>query len=436
VSEWRNWTGDQFCRPAETEFPSDLKGVIEALDRANARGLKVRVAGAGHSFNGSVLTDGLLISLEHMDHVIGLDPSAGLVRVEAGITLRALNEALAANGLALDNLGDIDHQSIAGATATGTHGSGVQFPNLSAVLHAMELVTADGSVVEISADRDIDAWCAARVGLGALGVVAAVTLRVVPAFTLRGVDDTDQLDDVLDRLDELVDTNEHFEFYNFPHSSIAITRTNNRVEESPRPRSRIRAWLTDDLLNNYTLEVACRTGRRFPARIPMINRIASRLAGRHVRKDRSDRVFATVRRFRFTEMEYALPRAAAAEAIRSVREVISTGNFDVPLPMEVRFVAADDAYLSPSEGRASCYIAVHMFERMDWRPYFQAVEEIMVDLGGRPHWGKRHFLTQETLRPLYPNWDRFAAVRARLDPTGTFTNAYIERALGPAPKTG
>ena len=436
MNEWRNWAGDQVCRPAEIERPRDAKSVVEAIDRAKNRGLKVRVAGSGHSFNGSVLTDGLLLSLERMNHLLDVDQSTGFVRVEAGITLRALNEVLAANDLALENLGDIDHQSIAGATATGTHGTGGRFRNLSAVLHSLELVTADGSVLELNEANDADAWRAARINLGALGVVTAMTLRAVPAFTLKGVDDTRRLEDVMEHIDELIDSNEHFEFYNFPHSPLAITRSNNRVDGHPRPRSRARAWLTDVLLNNHTLDVACRAGRRFPSRIPAINRTESRLAGRHVRIDRSDRVFATVRRVRFTEMEYALPRAAAAEAVTAVRRAVAEGRFDVPLPIEVRFVAADDAYLSPSEGRDTCYVAVHMFEKMDWRTYFRAVEDIMIGLGGRPHWGKRHFRSVQNLRLLYPHWDRFAAVRARLDPSGMFTNAYIERVLGPPPGAG
>jgi L-gulono-1,4-lactone dehydrogenase len=436
VNEWRNWTGDQFCRPTEIERPRDTQDVVEAIGRAQNQGLKVRVAGSGHSFNGSVLTDGFLLSLEHMNHLLDVDQSSGLVRVEAGITLRVLNEVLAANGLALENLGDIDHQSIAGATATGTHGTGGRFQNLSAALHSLELVTADGSVRELNEATDADTWRAARVNLGALGVVTAMTLRAVPAFTLRGVDDTSRLEDVVEQVDELVDSIEFFEFYNFPHSPLAITRSNTRVAGPPRPRSRVRAWLTDVLLNNHTLDLACRVGRRFPARIPVINRTASRLAGRHVRIDRSDRVFATIRRVRFTEMEYALPRAAAAEAVMTVRRVVAEGDFDVPLPMEVRFVAADDAYLSPSEGRDTCYVAVHMFEKMDWRPYFRAIEDVMMGLDGRPHWGKRHFQSAQTLRLLYPNWDRFEAVRARLDPSGMFTNRYIERVLGPPPGAG
>lgn len=431
MTEWRNWAGDQVCRPADIARPHDVKSVAEAIARATARGLTVRVAGAGHSFNGTVLTEGLLMSLELMDRVLEVDKASGLVRVEAGITLRALNEVLADNGLALENLGDIAHQSIAGATATATHGTGARWRNLSDALLSIELVTADGLILELNETSDADAWRAVRVGLGSLGVVTAVTLRAVPAFTLRGVDDTAALDEVLEGLEDLVDSHDHFEFYNFPHSPIAITRTNDRVDEPPRPKSRPRAWLTDVLLNNYTLESACRLGRRFPSRIPTINRTASRLAGRHVRVDRSDRVFATVRRFRFTEMEYAVPRTAAPAAVRGVRRVINEGGFHVPLPMEVRFVAADDAYLSPSAGRATCYVAVHMFEKMDWRPYFQAVEKIMIGLGGRPHWGKRHFQSVDTLRLCYPDWDRFAEVRARLDPSGIFTNAYTERVLGP-----
>lgn len=430
MTEWRNWTGDQICTPAVLERPHDAKHVVEAIERARHQGQKVRVVGSGHSFNGAVLTDGVMLSLERMNHVLDVDRSSGLVRVEAGIVLKKLNEVLAANGLAFENLGDIALQSLAGATATGTHGTGGRFRNLSASLVSIELVTADGSILEINERNDADTWRAVRIGLGALGVVTAVTLHAVDAFTLRGVDETRSLEEVLDRIDEFVDGNDHFEFYNFPHSPLAITRTNNRIEGPPRPRSRARAWLTDELLNNYTLELVCRAGRRFPARIPVINRAASRLAGKHVRVDRSDRVFAAVRRVRFTEMEYALPRAAAVDAVRAVREVIGKGGFGVPLPMEVRFAAADDAYLSPAEGRATCYLAVHMFEKMEWRPYFRAVADAMVGLGGRPHWGKRHFQSVSSLRPLYPHWDRFSAARKRLDPSGVFANAYIDRVLG------
>ncbi len=361
--------------------------------------------------------------------MLDVDRSSGLVRVEAGISLRALNDALWGEGRALPNLGDVDVQSIAGAMATGTHGAGGRLATLSSAVHALELVTADGSVVEVTEEADADVWRAARVSVGALGVVTAVTLRTVPAFALRGVDIPRSLDDVLVGLDEHLATNDHFEFFTFPHSPLALTRTNNRTDAAPRPRSRARAWVNDILLNNYAFSAFCRVGRRFHSTIPWLNRTASRLAGTKDRVDRSYEIFASPRLVRFTEMEYAIPRPHAVEAVRAVRRVTDEGGFAIPFPIEVRFAAGDDAFLSPACGRDTCYIAVHMFEKMKWEGYFRVVEEIMKRYDGRPHWGKRHGQTADSLRPRYPEWDRFAAVRTRLDPGGRFTNEYIRRVL-------
>jgi L-gulonolactone oxidase len=417
--------------PVAFERPLTTEDVSGAVCRAAERDWTVRVAGSGHSFTNAVATGGLMLSLERMDRVLELDRGAGFARVQAGITLNALNQELAAGGLALPNMGDVDVQSVAGATATGTHGTGARLANLSAGIRALRLVLADGSVTEINEDDDPDAWRAARVSIGSLGVVTEVVLRVCDAFTLRGTDERRPLEDVLDRIDEIVDSNDHFEFLSFPHSPLVHARTNNRVDEPPQPRSRPRAWINDMLLTNHLFGVACRLGRRQPSWIPAINRTVTRLGGKSSRVDRSDRIFTTPRRVRFTEMEYALPRARGAEAVRAVHGVVKERGFAVPFPMEVRFVASDDAFLSPAHGRDTCYVAVHMFEGMPWEPYFRAVEQIMDGFGGRPHWGKRHFQTAETLRARYPDWDRFAAVRARLDPAGRFTNEYVRRVLGP-----
>ncbi len=423
MTEWRNWAGDQACRPEAISAPASLDALRATVDGA----AKVRVAGAGHSFTDAVLTEGTLLTLRELDRVLDIDRATGLVRVEAGITLNALSEALAANGLALPNLGDIDVQSVAGATATGTHGTGATLPNLSAALRSVELVLADGTVHECAHGDDL---LAARVSIGALGVVSAVTLQAVPAFTLHGVDAPAPLEETLDRLDDLAAANDHFELFTFPHSPLAITRTNNRTDGPPQPRGRLRAWTTDILVNNHALEAVSRVGRARPAWIPTLNRIASRLAGSTTRIDRSDRVFASPRRVRFTEMEYAIPRAHLAAAVRAVRAAIDAHGFAVPFPLEVRLVAPDDALLSPAGGRDTGYVAVHMYHGMEWEPYFRAVEAIMDGFDGRPHWGKRHFQTAATLRPRYPGWERFAAVRDRLDPDRVFTNAYVERVLG------
>jgi L-gulonolactone oxidase len=432
ASSWTNFAGDQSCRPASFEKPIRQEQVAAAIGRAADARRTVRVAGAGHSFSDAVLTDGTLLSLERMNRVLDVDRATGLVRVEAGITLGALSEALWDAGLAFENLGDIDVQSLAGAAATGTHGTGAGLGNISTGLHSIELTLADGSVLEAGEGSDPEAWRAARVGVGALGVVTAVTLQAVPAFTLESVEATVPIAETLAALDELVAGNDHFGFFTFPHSDLAMTKTSNRIDTAPRPRPRPVQWLDEVLMTNYAYWGICALGRARPSMIPALNRLCSRLSGSSRIRDRSYRVFRTPRRVPITEMEFAIPRERAGEAVAAVREIAESARFDVPVPIEVRFVAADDAFLSPANGRESCYIAVHQFHDLPWEPYFGAAEATLLTLGGRPHWGKRHSQTAATLSGLYPDWDRFAAVRRRLDPQGRFANDYVERVLGPS----
>ncbi len=429
---WRNWAGDQSCLPAEVARPASLPELCDAVAAASEQGRRVRVAGSGHSFSDIACSDGVMLRLDRMTGVLDVDRAAGLARVQAGITIHELSRVLDGHGLALENLGDIDVQTIAGAISTATHGTGARLPNISAQVVELTLVLADGSTLECSPERDAELWRAARVGLGALGVIAEVTLRCVPAFTLHGVDAPAPLAEVLDSFDERARGNDHFEFFVFPHTTTALTRTNNRTDKPPRPRGRAAAYVNDIVLNNHAFGLFCRAGRVRPQAIPRLNRSVTRLAGRSERVERSADIFASPRLVRFTEMEYALPREHTVTAVRGVLELIEERGFAVPFPIEVRTVAADDALVSTATGRDSGFVAVHMFSGMEWEPYFRAVEAIMDDLDGRPHWGKRHFQTAVTLRARYPEWDRFIGVRARLDPAGRFANDWTDRVLGPA----
>jgi L-gulono-1,4-lactone dehydrogenase len=430
TAAWRNWAGDEGCTPAAMLHPASLEELSAVMQRAAREGRRVRVAGAGHSFSDVACTDGLLLKLDRLAAVIEVDRTSGLVRVQGGIAIRELNRRLAQHGLAMENLGDIDVQTIAGAISTATHGTGARLGNIASQVRELTLVLADGSTLSCSAGPDPDVFRAARVGLGALGVIAEVTLQCVPAFTLRGVDAPAPLEETLARFEELASGNDHFEFFVFPHADTALTRTNNRTEEPPRPRGRASAYLNDVLLTNHAFGLFCRLGRRLPGRIPQINRAVTRLASRSERLERSDAIFASPRLVRFTEMEYALPREHTTTAVRRVMEMIEQRGLAVPFPIEVRTVAPDDALISTAAGRESGFVAVHMFEGMPWEPYFRAVEAIMDELDGRPHWGKRHFQTAASLRPRYPDWDRFQAIRARLDPEGRFANSWTERVLG------
>ena len=429
AESWRNWTGDQRCAPAELVRPRDRDELAAAVVAAAEAGRKVSVAGSGHSFTEAALTDGTMIDAGALSGAIEADRDSGLVKVGGGTVLATLNEELHRLGLAMENLGDIDCQTVAGAIATGTHGTGAKLRNISAQVEAIELVTADGTVRELDSSRP-DLLRAARVGVGALGAVTAVTLRCVPAFVLERIDSPQPREEVLDGFDERAAANDHFELFTFPYADSALVLERNRVEGSPRPRARAAAYLNDIVLENWALEALSAAGRLVPRSIPALSRLAAALASGGRTVDRSDRVFASERRVRFTEMEYGVPRRHGPEAARRVIEWVRANRYPVFFPIEMRVAAGDDALLSPSHERDTAYIAVHQYRGMEWRPYFEAVEAIMREYGGRPHWGKRHFQTIESLAPLYPRWDEFQAARDELDPKRVFTNEYAARVLG------
>ena len=430
MPRWRNWAGDQECFPAAIERPGTREELASIVRAAAERGQTVRALGSGHSFTEIALTDGVAVDVGRLDRVLSVDRPAGLVKVEAGIVLGELNRRLDALGLAFENLGDIDHQTLAGSISTGTHGTGARLRSVSAQVEAVELVLADGSSIEVSAGSDPAGLAAARIGLGALGLVYAVTVRTVPAFTLHRTDRPRPLDETLARLDELNEANDHFEFYVFPHTRTALCRETRRTNEAPNPRSGAVVYAREVMLENWGGQLFALAARHLPAQIPRISRLAAAGVGRSTKVDRSFRVFASERRIRFTEMEYGIPREHAAEAVRRVLQIASRREHAVGFPIEVRFVAGDDVILSAAHARDSCYVAVHQDRTRDWRPYFREVEEVMDTYGGRPHWGKRHFQTAATLEPRYPRWGEFQALRTRLDPDGLFENEYLRRVLG------
>ncbi len=429
---WRNWGRTQSCRPASYARPSSEQDIRSVVAAAVKKGRRVKVVGAGHSFTDIACTDGVMVSLDNYDRVLDVDKENGTITVQAGIRLGKLNEALAAEGLAMSNLGDIAYQSIAGAISTGTHGTGPGFGNLSTFVKHMTLVCPDGSTLRCSPDADPRTFRAAQVSIGSLGVISTVTLQCEPAFNLQAYESSATLDEVVDELDELVDSNEHFEFYWFPHTDRVWTKRNNRTTDPPTPRRRWKEFQNDFIMSNFAFGAVCRIGRARPSMIPgLMNKVVAPGVARIRRIARSDQVYTSPRLVRFSEMEYAIPRGNAREAIKGVNALIEDNQFKINFPIEVRFVAPDDIMLSPAHGRPTCYIAVHLYRGMDYRPYFQEVERLMMSFDGRPHWGKLHFRDSESLRASYPKFDDFIAVRDQLDPTGVFRNAYLDRVLGP-----
>ncbi|CAA9427004.1 MAG: FAD-dependent oxidoreductase [uncultured Pseudonocardia sp.] len=423
---WRNWAGNQRCDPARTVLARDAGEVVAAVEAADRDGLRVTALGSGHSFTGVGAPDGVALRVPAGPPVVD---AVGRATVPAGTTLRAVNAALWDLGWALPNLGDIDAQTVAGALSTGTHGTGAAHPGLAAQVREVEIVLADGSVRTCSPERDAELFAVARLGLGAFGVLVGVTLQAVPAFRLRAVEETRPLAAVLDGFDELAAAHDHVEFYWFPHTELAAVKINDRAADGPA-RGRVAGWVGDELVGNGAFGLASRLGTARPSLVPRINRLAAGqfAAGSFV--DRSYRVFTSPRRVRFVEMEYAVPREALRAAFAGLRAAADRCARHVTFPVEVRVAAADDVPLSTAHGRDTAYLAVHTALGQPHEAYFAAVEQVMVALDGRPHWGKLHGRTAEQLRGSYPGFDAVVALRDRVDPQRRFGNPYRERVLG------
>ena len=297
----------------------------------------------------------------------------------------------------------------------------------------LQLVLADGNKIICSIDQHPDIFAAARVGLGALGVITEVTLQCVPAFRLRAVEGPAPLEAVLESFDADVAEHDHFEFYWFPHTDRTLTKRNDRVPDDHQGRAlpRWRYLLDDELLSNGLFEVVNRLGRLRPALVPRINQISARALSAREFTDTSYAVFNSPRRVRFVESEYAVPRPSLVPVLRSLKDWIDDHDERIVFPVEVRVAAADDIWLSTGFERDNAYIAIHQYHRLDHRRYFAAFEAIVAEHQGRPHWGKLHSLDADRLGQLYPRFDDFLRVRDRLDPGRTFGNDYLRQVLGP-----
>jgi L-gulono-1,4-lactone dehydrogenase len=430
--EWRNWGRSVKVRPQRVEFPTSTEAVQRAVLAASKRGMRVKAVGAGHSFTGIAVAPGVLLDLTDLTGVVEVDRERGRVTFRAGTRLHQVPRLLAPYGLAMANLGDIDRQSIAGAISTGTHGTGAQFGGLATQVVGVRMVTADGELLTVDEHENSELLPAVALGLGALGILVEVTLQCVPAFVLHAVDAPAPLDHVLADLDDRVSAADHFEYYWFPHTEVALTKTNTRMPESaPRhPLPAVGKWIDEELLSNGVYRVVCFVGAGVPAIVPSFSRLAVKLTGDREYTDLSHRVLTQDRGVRFREMEYGLPVENVRPAFQAVRALIHEKGWDISFPIEVRFAREDDLWLSTASGRPSGYIAVHRYYREDPTAYFEAVEQIMIGYGGRPHWGKLHSMDAAMLNERYPRFGDFVALRDRLDPGRMFQNAYLERVLG------
>ena len=428
-STWTNWAGNQSARPKNQSSPHTTEDLSELVLKARTEGLGVKAVGSGHSFTGAAVTDGYLVNLGHFTGLYSINRERLEVTVGAGTTLSELNQLLHAQGLAMPNLGDIAYQTVAGAIATSTHGTGISLPGLAAQVVAFTLVDGQGRVLRCSEHENGDIYSLGRVSVGALGIITQYTLKVVPSFLLEAHESAMPLAGLLNEIDDHVDAHDHFEFFWIPHTKWALTKANNRTTQPRQPLPKIKGWYEKFFMENVAFGMVCRLGKLRPQLIP---RLATALPSSGARRyvDDSFRIFASPRLVRFYEMENALPRDAVAPALRDIQKMIEKKGYLINFPVEVRFTAGDDVALSTAYQRPSGYIAVHVFRGMEYAPYFRDVEDILKSYDARPHWGKISFRTAEDLHDLYPLMNNFLHIRDKLDPERIFANNYTRQIFG------
>ncbi|REK71850.1 D-arabinono-1,4-lactone oxidase [Paenibacillus paeoniae] len=425
---WSNWSGSVTAKPREVMLPTSIDEVVTAVNQCRREGRRLRVVGSGHSFTAVAASDDLLISLDLLQGIVKVNPEEGTATVWAGTKLKRLGEELFGHGLAQENLGDIDVQSIAGAISTGTHGTGRELGTISTQVVGLTVVTGQGEVLACTPASHPEWFKALQVSIGALGVIVQVTLRLRSAYKLEYVSRRMPIKECLLQSEQLAQENRHFEFYWFPYAEPCQIKLMNETDLPPGSR-KVRDYIGDVIVENAVFGLLSGICRRVPRASSAISRLSASQVpiGRKVQY--SHKLFATARLIRFNEMEYNVPADVMVPIIEEMRETMSRERFHVHFPIECRYVCGDDIWLSPSYGRDSAYIAVHMYKGMPYEAYFEAMEEIFLRYGGRPHWGKLHTLGSDRLKERYPMWESFRRVRAELDRDGILLNPYVEKLL-------
>lgn len=421
---WENWSGIVEARPQTVVFPDSVDAVVELVKTCHEQGRTLRVVGSGHSFTPLVHTNDILVSLDRLSGIIEVDDKERTAVVWAGTKLKELGERLFQHGLAQENLGDINVQSIAGAVSTGTHGTGIQFGTLSTQIVGLTVVLGTGEVVECTEHQHPELFKALQVSLGALGILVKIQLRLVPAFRMKYTSERMTLDELFAQLDALRAQNRHLEFYCFPYSNtVQVKRMNETTDDVTK--SGLKDYINKVVLENRVFWVLSEMCRLWPSLCKKVSRLSARTVPVFEEVDHSHRLFATPRLVRFNEMEYNLPAKHLPEAIHEVMRCIEREQFSVHFPIECRFVKGDDIWLSPASGRDSAYIAIHMYRGMPHEVYFRTIEQIFLKYGGRPHWGKLNYRSGKDFQHMYPMWDNFCELRERADPHGILLNDYL-----------
>ena len=429
-NRWSNWAGNQRCRPIDCLSVAFESQIVEAVSRARASRVKLKAVGSGHSFTDIACTQGAMLETSGLAGVIDHSHNPPRASIAAGTTIEVAAETLWGIGLSFSSLGDIGKQTLAGAIATGTHGTSSIHGSISSQVRRVRLVDGLGNVREIGPDSHPEMLDAVRVNLGALGIVTELEFDLEPAYFLETNEWPMPLEEARENLLELFQSHRHFEFFWFPHTKVALAKSHDLTSKRPRPASPTKVWFYTVFLGNYFFEALCKVGKIFPPAIPSINRFIASRETPSRRVAPAHRAFINERRVRFYEMEYAVPAEAAPDLLSRLERAIESSGLRISFPVEVRYSPSESAWLSPAFGRETVWVAIHTYRGVNPRKYFEIFEALAAEVSGRPHWGKMHFLDARRLARLYPRWKDFQEVRRMLDPERIFANRYLEQVLG------
>jgi len=425
----KNWSKLIEWHPQQVLTPDTTEAIQSIIQTAIQQKKKIRVVGSAHSFTSLCKVEDILVSLDKYQGIVHIDKNTNEVTVKAGTKIHQLNQWLSEEGLALENMGDIDVQSIAGAISTGTHGTGTAFGNLCTQITKIQFVNGLGNTVTCSPSDQPQVFKSAILSLGLLGVITEITFQCIPLYNLELSIKRATLEDVLNQLEDYNNRNRHFEFYWFLNTPYVMTKELNITTEKASS-NRFREYIQEAILENYGFKFLCEIANWFPS----LSRWASRVTAGSVSKFRkvknSHKAFSTRRIVRFNEMEYNVPIETYKDVKKEITQWIDKHNKHIMFPMENRFVKGDDIFLSPAYQRNSAYIAVHAYNKKDCHQYFAAIEDIFKAYNGRPHWGKMHTQTAKEFQQLYPEFGTFKAIQQTHDPHTLFQTPYMDLIMG------
>ena len=425
-----NWGKNVQWQPSNFFEPSSEGEIQSIIQKAITDKKKIRIIGSGHSFTPLCATDDVSISLDNYQGIIEVDKEKCQATVKGGTKLFKLGDMLFQHGLAMENLGDIDVQSIAGTISTGTHGTGRDFGTISTQVVGLKMINGKGELITCSEEINASLFKAAQVSLGSLGVITEVTLQCVPAYRMKVENKKEDLSDVLASLSQRHKENRNFEFYWIPYTKTAWTKSSNVVDAEVSDKVGLMNYYVEYFLENYLFKGFCELATLFPSQNELVAKITAASISNVSKVHNSHKIYATQRLVRFKEMEYNIPIEVYDDVWKEVMRVVNSKKYNIHFPIENRVVKQDDILMSPAYGRDSAYIACHVYYKKDHRPYFKALEEVFRAYGGRPHWGKMNSLKAKDVVDLYPEFNTFMKHRLEQDPDEVFITPYLRSLLG------